>query len=78
MSSTIEKRLHLTRDRADRLGKLAAQNGTTEDALVEKALDILFSVSDLSASDERRFWADASAKSFARVWDNEADARYDI
>lgn len=69
--------MKLSQDRAERLGRLAVDRGTTEDALIEKALDMLFSVTEGRSDEERDFWARVSADSLYRVWDNPADARYD-
>jgi hypothetical protein len=77
MNLTVEKRVHLTQEKADRLGKLAAEKGITEGALLEKALDILFAVTEGSWPDDRSFWSTLSSDSLDRVWDNPEDARYD-
>ena len=42
MSVMVEKRVQMAGDRASRLERLAAAQGTTPDALIEKALDLLF------------------------------------
>jgi hypothetical protein len=50
----------------------------SEDQLIEKALDILFNLADLSDSDvERQGWSFLSEDSLQRVWDNAEDAVYD-
>jgi hypothetical protein len=50
----------------------------SEDQLVERALNILFSLTeDLAPDRERAGWAALSEGSLARVWDNEDDARFD-
>jgi len=78
MSHTIDKVVHLSNDRAERLALLAHERGATEDALIEKALDILFSLTDEgSAEEERCAWQALSIESLERIWDNEADAVYD-
>lgn len=78
MSHTIDKVIHLSTDRAERLALLAHERDATEDALIEKALDILFSLTgEGSAEEERHAWQALSIKSLERIWDNEADAVYD-
>ncbi len=78
MGSTVDKVVHLSADHAERLAQLAQIRGATEDALVEKALDLLFGVTgDLSEQEERRAWGALGLKSLARVWENDADAVYD-
>lgn len=78
MALTIEKRVHLSDAHARHLERLAAAKGTTEDALIAKALTMLFDLSDSEDGDaERKQWSMLSLDAFARVWDNEADAVYD-
>lgn len=78
MPNTIERVVHLSSDRAERLARLAARRRATEDALVAKALDLLFELSDEDGDQaERGFWQALGRKSLRRVWDNEADAVYD-
>jgi hypothetical protein len=78
MNSTIDKIVHLSAERAERLTRLAHERGVPEDTLVEKALDLLFSLSgESSAEEERRAWHALGMKSLERVWDNDADAVYD-
>ena len=78
MSTMIDKVVHLSADHVERLTQLARQRGTSEDALLEKALDLLFSLTDKGDDEEeRRIWQALTMKSLARVWDNEADAVYD-
>ena len=48
------------------------------DRIVEKALDILFSLTDLlNERTERQGWLFLSEAALQRVWDNEEDAIYD-
>ena len=78
MLTTIEKRIWLSAERADRLSRLALNYQTSEDQIVERALDILFSLTDLFDEHvERRGWSFLSETSLQRVWDNEEDAVYD-
>jgi hypothetical protein len=78
MSTTVDKVVHLSTSRAERLAQLAHERSTTEDALVAEALDLLFGLTDEgSAEEERRVWQTLNMKSLERVWDNDADAVYD-
>jgi hypothetical protein len=78
MVGSVEKRIHLSADRVERLAHLAQAHRTSEDHIVERALDILFSLTDiLDAPTERRGWSILSEDSLRRVWDNDDDARYD-
>ena len=74
MSVFVERVAILSEERARRLTKIAQEAGVTEDALIEKALDLLFSH---SAREERAAWAALSQTALQRVWDNDADAVYD-
>jgi hypothetical protein len=76
--TTVEKRIWLSAERADRLSRLARRQDLDENQMVEKALDILFSLSELF--DERagrQGWSFLSEASLQRIWDNEEDAIYD-
>jgi predicted transcriptional regulator len=76
--STVEKHIRLSAERADRLSRLAQIHQTHEDRIVEKALDILFTLTDLFDENiERRGWNFLSEAALQRVWDNEEDAAYD-
>ena len=78
MLTTVEKRIWLPTARADRLGRLARSQEISENQLVVKALDILFSLTDLfDERAERQGWLFLSEASLQRVWDNEEDAIYD-
>ena len=78
MKEILDKTVHLSADRIERLAQLAREKHTSEDALVEKALDLLFELTgEGSVPEERHMWRDLSAKSLERVWDNDADAVYD-
>lgn len=77
-SSVIEKHIQLSVERAERLNRLAQTHQIHEDRIVEKALDILFSLTDLlNERTERRGWSFLSETALQRVWDNEEDAVYD-
>lgn len=78
MLTAVEKRIRLSSERADRLSRLARVRAVSEDQIVEKALDILFNLTDLfDEQGERRGWSFLSESSLRRVWDNEQDAIYD-
>ena len=77
-SSVIEKHIQLSVERAERLNRLAQTHQIHEDRIVEKALDILFSLTDLlNERTERQGWSFLSETALQRVWDNEEDAVYD-
>lgn len=74
----IEKRIHLSSTSAIRLQQLAQTRALSEEQIIEKALSILFSLSEIfDEHSERRGWSFLSEDSLARVWDNEEDAIYD-
>lgn len=78
MATRVEARVSLPEVYVRRLRELARAQHVSEDEVVERALDLLFSVTADSESDrERGGWAALSEGSLARVWDNEDDARYD-
>ena len=78
MLTAVEKHIRLSTEHADRLSRLARTKGLSEDQIVEKALDILFSLTDLfDERTERRGWSFLSEDSLRRIWDNEEDAAYD-
>lgn len=76
--TVIEKHIQLSSERADRLGRLAQAHQLREDQIIEKALDILFSLTDLlDDRSEQQGWSFLSEDALQRVWDNEQDAAYD-
>ncbi|MFH1907976.1 MAG: hypothetical protein ABIL11_11465 [Chloroflexota bacterium] len=76
--AVVEKNIHISADRASYLSRLAQVKALSEDQLIEKALDILFSLADLLDSQvERQGWSFLSEASLQRVWDNAEDAVYD-
>ncbi len=78
MLTTVEKRIWLPTERANRLARLARSQEISENQLVVKALDILFSLTDLfDERAEQQGWSFLSEASLQRVWDNEEDAVYD-
>jgi len=76
--TVVEKRIRLSIERANRLNRLAEIHQMQEDQIIERALDILFTLTDLfDESTERRGWSCLSEAALQRVWDNEEDAVYD-
>jgi len=74
----IEKHVWLSAERAERLDCLAQAHQIQEDRIIEKALDILFSLTDLfNERTERQGWSFLSEAALQRVWDNEEDGVYD-
>ena len=74
----VEKQIRLSAGRADRLSHLAEMHQIGEDQIIERALDILFSLTDLlDDQSERRGWSFLSEAALQRVWDNPEDAAYD-
>ena len=77
MSTSVEKSIRLSAECAGRLERLAQAHHTSEAQVIEKALDILFKLTDLfDESAERRGWSFLSESSLQRVWDNDEDAVY--
>lgn len=76
--SAVVKTISLSSERAEQLQRLSETTAISEDEIVAKALDILFSLTDLlDAQAERHGWSSLSEASLARVWGNREDARYD-
>jgi hypothetical protein len=76
--NVIEKHIWLSAEHADRLSRLAQMRQIHQDRIVEKALDILFSLTDLLGERaEQQGWSFLSKAALHRVWDNEEDAVYD-
>lgn len=75
---SIQKTVSLQPQIAAKLSRLAEAQHTSEDLVVEKALAILFNLTELlSAPAERAGWSALSEESLSKTWDNEEDARYD-
>jgi len=76
--TVVEKQIQLSAERADRLYRLAQLHQVDEGQIIEKALDILFALTELlDEGTERQSWSFLSDAALQRVWDNEADAVYD-
>jgi hypothetical protein len=74
----VEKHIRLSTERADRLNRLAQVHQVGEDRIIEKALDILFTLTDLlDEHTEWQGWSFLSEAALQRVWDNDEDAVYD-
>jgi hypothetical protein len=74
----VERRFLLSSVQVARLQRFAEDHQTSEDAVVGRALDILFGLTESVDEDgERRAWSALSGDALGRVWDNEDDARYD-
>jgi hypothetical protein len=75
---TEERRIQLSKERAEHLRRLAQRHQVSEDQVVASALDILFGLTDVfDGPAERQGWSFLSKHSLTRVWDNEEDAAYD-
>ena len=76
--AVVEKRIRLSVERANHLNRLAEIHQIREDQIIERALDILFTLTDLfDESTGRQVWSFLSDAALQRVWDNEEDAVYD-
>lgn len=58
MNTAIEKQVQIANHRAKRLEQLAAARGTTEDALIEEGLDLLFREQERRAAREEALQED--------------------
>ena len=74
MDALVDRVVHISEERARKLEQTAQESGVSQDAVIEKALDLLFGNSE---AEERTAWSTLSQPAFQRVWDNEADAVYD-
>ena len=78
MPAVVEKRIRLSAEHADRLSHLAQARQLGEGQIIEKALDILFALTELpDGQRERTGWSMLSEKALRRIWDNDQDAAYD-
>jgi len=77
-SNSVVREFVLPADQVRRLKSLAETRQVSESRVVEKALDILFSLADVIDQDlDRQTWYCLSEPSLLRVWDNDPDAVYD-
>lgn len=78
ISTTVDKHIRLSAEQAERLNRLTRTHRVSEDQIVAKALDILFSLTEiLDGQAERQGWSALSEHALRRVWDNDKDAAYD-
>jgi len=76
--TVVEKHIRLSVERANRLNRMAEIHQIREDQIIERALDILFTLTDIfDKSTERQGWSCLSDAALQRVWNNEEDAVYD-
>lgn len=74
----VEKHIRLSPVLAEQLHDMAEHRRLSEDMIIERALEILFSLADsLDVQEERRGWSLLSETSLRQVWDNDQDAAYD-
>ena len=78
LSTSIRREFVLPRDQVNRLRNLAETRQISESRVVEKALDVFFSLAEVFDPDlDRQAWYRLSEPSLLRVWDNDPDAAYD-
>jgi len=74
----VAREFQLSPNHAARLRELAHVKHISQDQIIARALDILFSLTDLlEPSSERQGWSFLSEESLEQVWDNDSDAQYD-
>ncbi len=72
------RQTQLSAAQATRLSALANAQRVSEDELIARALDLLFTLSELfDERAERLAWHRASEAALYRLWDNDQDAAYD-
>lgn len=78
LSTPVKREFALPRDQVNRLQSLAAARQISESRVVEKALDVFFSLAEVFDQDlDRQMLYQLSEPSLLRVWDNDPDAAYD-
>lgn len=81
VQGTVEKRIHLSADRAKQLDHFAHVRQVSEDQIFERALDILFALTDLlgEGKDEPSLdWLNAQSQSAAyQEWLSDDNSIYD-
>ena len=78
LSTSIKREFVLPRDQVNRLRNLAETRQISESRVVEKALDVFFSLAEVFDPDlDRQAWYRLSEPSLLRIWDNDLDAAYD-
>lgn len=70
----VEKRIHLSADRAKRLDRFVHARRVSEDQIFERAPDILFALTDLlNEGTEPEGWALPSEVPSPRSWDSDTE-----
>jgi hypothetical protein len=78
LPTPVTREFALPREQVNRLRSLAETRQISESRVVEKALDVFFSLADVFDQDlDRRALYQLSEPSLRRVWDNDPDAAYD-
>ena len=78
LSTSIRREFVLPRDQVNRLRNLAESRQISESRVVEKALDVFFSSTEVFDPDlDRHTWCRLSEPSLLRIWDNDLDTAYD-
>jgi hypothetical protein len=78
VAQPVKREFLLPIDQVNRLQSLAETRQISESRVVEKALDVSFSLADVFDQDlGRQVWYSLSEPALLRVWDNDADAAYD-
>ncbi|MBI3958619.1 MAG: hypothetical protein HY328_07405 [Chloroflexi bacterium] len=74
----VTREFTLTPERSQRLKQMADSRRASENDLVERALDLYFSLANFFDGDtERQDWYRLSEAALNNLWDNEQDAAYD-
>ena len=77
-SRSVVREFTLPVDQVRRLRNLSETRQVSESRVVEKALDVFFSLAEVFDPDlDRQAWYQLSEPSLLRVWDNDPDAAYD-
>ena len=77
-ADNVVRQTRLSSQRAMRLSQLAQAQHVSEDDVIEKALDLMFTWSELFDDvSERRAWHRLFESALYRVWENDQDAAYD-
>ena len=78
LSTSVRREFVLPRDQFNGLSNLPETRQISESRVVEKALDVFFSLTEVFNPDlDRQAWYRLSEPSLLRVWDNDPDAAYD-
>ncbi len=78
ISRKVIREFALTRERSRRLQRMAQAQLSSEDEVIERALDLYFQLTDFfDHESERQDWHGLSEASLSRVWENDRDAAYD-